>query len=166
MRDDHIINMLEEQGVGRLSEAEISVIESHTSGCQDCLRAYEAARISAALIQSRAAETVEASPFFKTRVMAAIRERRLSTEQPAIVRMWRAAGSLVSTMAVLVVILVGMTVFNFDTDSQVQNPELIAGQSIYSAEYVLFDQGEADDDGLQYDQVLATIYESGDGDGQ
>lgn len=165
MRDDHIIRMLEEKPVGRLSDDEVAFIESHAARCSECLRAYQAARVSGDLIRARVSETIEASPFFKTRVMAAIRERQLSPELPAIVRMWKAAGALVSTMAALVVILVGLTVFSYNPDSQAEPVEIIS-QSIYSPEYVLFEQDEGEEEGFQYDQVLATFYESGDGDGQ
>lgn len=164
MRDDHIIRMLEEKSAGELSEVEIGVIESHTSGCLECLRAYEAARISTDLIRARASETIEASPFFKTRVMAAIKERQLSPELPALVRMWRSAGALVSTMAALVIVLVGLTLYS--PDSSVQFTELPAGENMYSPEYVLFEEDESASEGLQYDQVLATFYESEETDGQ
>src|SRR5215213_6077749 len=102
MRDNHLIKMLEERAIDSLSEGEVLAIEAHTLDCSACLRAYEAARISADLLRARASETVEPSPFFKTRVMAAIKENRLSPELPALLRMWRAAGALVSMMAVLV----------------------------------------------------------------
>jgi len=83
--------------------------------------AYDAARVAASLIQARTFETVEASPFFKTRVMAAIRERQLTPEEPALVRMWRAAGVLISTLALLLVTLTGMTIFSQSPDSQSRN---------------------------------------------
>jgi anti-sigma factor RsiW len=166
MRDDHIIKMLETRAVSRLSEAEAAIIESHTALCPECLRAYKAARISADLVRARASETVEASPFFKTRVMAALKEKQLSPEPPALVRMWTAARALVSTMAAIVVVLLGLTIFSYSPDSQVEPPEQTAGVSIYAPEYILFDEDETANDALQYDQVLATFYEAGDVDGQ
>jgi predicted anti-sigma-YlaC factor YlaD len=164
MRDNHIIKMLEERAIDSLSEGEMVVIEAHAAGCSACLRAYEAARISADLLRARASERVEPSPFFKTRVMAAIRERHLSPEAPALLRMWRAAGALVSMMAVLVVVLIGLTVFSNSAGTHAD--ELMAGNSLYSPEYVVLEPGSAGDDSLAYDQVLSTVYDLGDFDGQ
>ena len=162
MRDNHIIQMLEEKPFGSLSQQERDAIKSHIADCLDCGQSHEAAQISFDLIKERASETVEVSPFFKTRVMAALRERHLQPEPAALVRMWRAAGALVSAMAAMVVILVGLTVFTYNPDSQ---PELTS-QNIYSPEYVVFEQDDPADDGLAYDQVLSTMYDAGDGDEQ
>jgi hypothetical protein len=118
------------------------------------------------LFYLRAAETVAASDFFKTRVMAAIKERQLSPELPALIKMWRAAGSLVSAMAMLVAILAGVTFYNQGADFQSQQAELVASQNIYSLDYVEFEQADLADDVASYDQVLGTIYESEDADGQ
>jgi anti-sigma factor RsiW len=157
--------MLEERAFDSLSEGELLAIEAHTLDCSACLRAYEAARISADLLRARASETVEPSPFFKTRVMAAIKEKRLSPELPALLRMWRAAGALVSMMAVLLVVLVGLTVFS--NSSGTSADELIAGANIYSPEYVVFEPGSGADESLADDQVLSTVYyDVGDFDGQ
>jgi len=164
MRDNHIIKMLDERAVGSLSEGEMIALEAHTAGCAACLRAYEAARLSTDLLHARASETTEPSPFFKTRVMAAIRERQLSAEAPALLRMWRAAGALVSMMAVLVVVLIGLTLFSNSPVAQAE--ELTAGNSLYSPEYVVLEPGTAGDDSLAYDQVFSTVYDLGDFDGQ
>ncbi len=163
MLDSHIVRMLGERTASAFSEEEITVIEAHVADCPDCLRAYEAARISETLIRARAAQTIAPSPFFKTRVMAAIRERQLSPELPAIVRMWKAASALVSMLAIFVAVLIGVTFYSNSSDTQ---PESIVSESIYSLEYVEFEQAETGDDGVAYDQVLGTIYGSEDVDGQ
>jgi anti-sigma factor RsiW len=165
MRDNHIIAKLEEIPISRLSETEMAVIEAHIADCAGCLRAYEAARASDALIRARAAETTEVSPFFKTRVMAAIRERQLSPELPALARMWKEARALVSMMAGLVVVLIGLTLFSYTPDPQPQWPEVVASSNIFSPEYVVLEGGDLDGDPLPYDQVLGTIYDSEDEDG-
>jgi hypothetical protein len=152
--------MLEEKPIGGLSEGEIANAESHIAQCSECKRAYDAARISTSLILARASEATEVGPFFKTRVMAALRD--LSPEVPALVRMWRAAGTLASTMAALLVILVALTVF----DSRMQSPAVTPSQNIYSPEYVVFEQGDLDDDTLAYDELIATMYEPEDENGQ
>jgi predicted anti-sigma-YlaC factor YlaD len=163
MPDTHIIRTLEEKPFDSLSAGDIASAESHIANCDECKSAYDAARIAASLIQARTAETVEVGPFFKTRVMAAIRESGLSPEESPLVRMWRAAGALVSTMAVLVVMLAGMTIFSESPDSQMT---IASSQSIYSPEYVVLERGDLDDDELANDQVVSTIYDLEDGDGQ
>lgn len=161
MPDTHIIRMLEEKPFDSLSGDDIASVESHIAICDECKSAYDAARIAASLIQARTAETVDVGPFFKTRVMAAIREK-LSPEEPALVRMWRAAGALVSAMAVLLVVLAGMTIFS---DSQTELT-IASSQNLYSPEYVVLVRGDLSDDELANDQVISTIYDLEDGDGQ
>jgi hypothetical protein len=165
MRDNHIITMLEVKPVGQLTEDELSVINAHAAVCPSCMRAFESARASDSLIRARASQTIDVSPFFKTRVMAAIRERGLQPELPALARMWKAAGALVSMMAALVVILVGLTIFSYSPDRQTQGTEIATSQNIYSPEYVVLERGDVEDDPIAYDQVLGTIYDSEDDDG-
>ena len=162
MRDPHIITRLEEKPVGQLSADEIAAIESHVAACGDCRRAYRAARISATLIAARAAERHTVSPFFKTRVMAAIRDQRLTPEPAAWLRIWRAAGAMVLAMTTLVVVLIGLTVFNYPLVAP-PAPAAVTSQNFYSPDALVFDQDEATDE--TYDQVLGTIYDSEDGNG-
>ena len=167
MQETHIIDIIEQRGVAGLSETEIAKIEIHIALCSDCGRAYRAAQVSDSLVRARAGESVEASPFFSTRVMAALRERELSPELPALLRMWKSAGALISAMAVLVVVLVGLTIFDTNSIPQVQASDLAAIQNIYSPEYVVFGEADNIDEGiLQYDQVLTTVYGSEEVDGQ
>jgi hypothetical protein len=166
MPDNHIIRMLDEKPFSSLGDGEIVSAESHIAMCQQCKSAYDAARVAASLIQARTSEIVDASPFFKTRVMAAIRERQLIPEEPALVRMWRAAGALISTLALVLVTLTGMTIFSQSTDSQSQMPVVAASQNLYSPEYVVLERGDLDDDELVNDQVIGTVYDVEDGDGQ
>ena len=162
MRDTHIISTLEEKSFDSLTEDELAKAKSHIASCGECKSAYDAARIASRLIQARAAETVDVTPFFKTRVMAAIKERHLSAEEPALIRMWRAAGAMVSTMAVLLVILTGMTIFTEGPDSQTET----ASENLYSAEYVVLVRSELDNSDLADEQVVSTIYDLEDGDEQ
>jgi len=81
MPDTHIIRTLEEKPFDSLSGGDIASVESHIAICDECKSAYYAARVAASLIQARTAETVDVGPFFKTRVMAAIRDRRLSPQE-------------------------------------------------------------------------------------
>jgi len=166
MPDSHIIKILDEEPFSSLSDGDIASAESHIAMCQQCKSAYDAARVAASLIQARTSETVDASPFFKTRVMAAIRERQLTAEEPALVRMWRAAGALISTLALLLVTLTGMTIFSQSHEFQSQTPVVAASQNLYSPEYVVLERGDLDDDELANDQVIGTVYDVEDGDGQ
>jgi anti-sigma factor RsiW len=165
MRDTHIIRMLEEKPLGSLSENEISNTESHIAHCSECRRAYDAARISASLL-AQTSEAIEPGPFFTTRVMATLRERHLSPEAPAIVRMWRAAGAVVLAMAALVLILVGLTVFGQGSDPETQPAATTVAQDVYSPEYVVLEQGDLDDGDMVNDQLIATLYDLGDADEQ
>ncbi len=116
-----------------------------------CRSAYDGARIAANLVQARTAETADVGPFFKTQVMAAIRESGLSPEEAPLVRMWRAASALGSTIAVLLVILVGRTIFNKSADSQIELT-MAASRNLYSPEYVVLERGDPGDDELATDR--------------
>jgi hypothetical protein len=165
MRGDHIIKMLEETSVGRLSESEIALIGSHTAECSDCLKAYETARISAVMVKARTREIVEPSPFFETRVMATLRERHLSPTINTFLNLWKAASALVSTMAAVIVILIALS-FYVDGSPQDEEVDMSAIQAAFSPETVLLDPTEPTEESLPYDQVLTTMYDVGDADGQ
>jgi hypothetical protein len=165
MRETHIIKLLEEKPLTGMNDGEIANAQSHVAHCPGCKRAYDAARISAALILTRASETTQVPPFFKTRVLASLSERHLSPEEPALIRMWRAAGALASTMVALVMILAAVTFLTPGTDSQIQSTTLVVSPNLYSPEYVVLTQADADDD-LTYDEVTTTMYELEDADGQ
>jgi len=162
MRDNHITNLLDAKPFSDLSDAEISTVESHVLSCAACRSAYDSARVTSSLIEARTLETIEAGPFFKTRVMAELRARRLTAEEPALVRMWKSARALVTTMALLLVLLAGVTIFTRAADS---NEGTSLGPGVYSPEYVVLARGDSDDELTNY-QVLETIYDLEDGDGQ
>lgn len=153
MRNDHIITLLDEKRLGDLDSGDLSLIEAHTAQCHTCLRAYLAARASSTLLRARASETVEPSPFFKTRVMAAAREG-LAAQQPAIVRAWRAASGLVSSMVAVVVILMAVTFFNAPESSSLE-PATISTN--LSAEVVVFEGGDSAAEDMGYEEVLGTV---------
>ena len=160
MRDEHIIDMLESAPLAGLSEREEAAVRAHTATCAECRRAYEAAQISGLLLRERAAETFEPSPFFQTRVMAALRERRTSQEASALVRLWRTTGALVSSMAATVAALAVLTFFAPGTQPAAGTQEVASAFDSYSAEEVLFDRDELPEDQMSYGQVLTTLYES------
>ena len=154
MKDKHIIDVLDNSPILSLSESELSEIQGHVRDCVSCREAYEAARVSAIVLQSRAQATIEPSPFFQTRVMAAWREQQAVESVPAMWRLWSSAKALVSTMAVTTAAL---AVLSFVMPA---TPASDPAVSDLSAESVIM--GQANDEQMSYEQVLATIYEDDD----
>ena len=154
MKDKHIINLLESAPLAELSESDLSEVRAHADECAGCRQAFEAAQIAALLLKERAAETFEPSPFFHTRVMATLRERQTANDQWAWSRVWRSAGALASSMVATVAALAVLT---FVIPGQV-TPETTA-LSAYSAEEVILNHGESDDQ-VSDGQVLTTLYDS------
>src|SRR5678816_3416148 len=87
----HITEILDRAPIAMLSESELLEIHVHTLDCMSCREAFEAARLSAVVIKSRVEATIEPSPFFQTRVMAALREQQAVESVPAMLRLWRSA---------------------------------------------------------------------------
>ena len=156
MKDKHITEILDSASIAMLSESELNEIHVHALECMPCRDAFEAARLSAVVIKSRAEVTIEPSPFFQTRVMAALREQQAVENVPAMLRLWRSAKALVSTMAVTTAAL---AVVSFMQPSQT-TPVADQSVSLYSADSLIMDQNT--DDQLSYEQVLSTIYEDED----
>lgn len=154
MKDKHIIDVLDNRSILSLSESELSEIQDHVRDCVSCREAYEAARVSAIVLQSRAQATIEPSPFFQTRVMAAWREQQAVESVPAMWRLWGSAKALVSTMAVTTAAL---AVLSFMMPATPASDQAV---SALSAESVIM--GQASDEQMSYEQVLATIYEDDD----
>lgn len=160
MRDEHIIQMLERGPLSELNGGELSAVRAHAEGCEACGRAYEAARLSDLMLRERAAQGFEPSPFFQTRVMAALRERRAGKESWSLLRLWRAAGALVSSMALTVAALAALTFLGPDSSSE--TPDIASVSDTYSAEEVFLPADETSEGEMTYEQVLSTIYEAGE----
>jgi anti-sigma-K factor RskA len=150
MKDKHIIDVLDNTSIASLSESELSEVQAHARECVSCREAYEAARLSAVVLQSRAQTKIEPSPFFQTRVMAAWREQQAVESVPAMLRLWRSARALVSSMAVTTAALAALT---FMLPAQT-TPLTDQTASMLSAESVIM----GSDDQVNYEQVLSTIY--------
>src|SRR5215207_9767752 len=100
MRDEHIKRLLEEAPLASLGQAELAAVRAHVATCAECGRAFEAAQVSSLMLKARTQEAFEPSPFFQTRVLAALRERRAAEEERwTFARLWKSAGLLVSSMA-------------------------------------------------------------------
>lgn len=156
MRDEHIKRMLDEAPLSSLSGGELERVRAHAEGCGDCLRAFEAAQVSSVMLKSRAAEAFEPSPFFQTRVLAQLRERRAAEEGWTLARLWKSAGLLVSSMAATVAALAVFT-FVAPPETTAQN---LSGP--YTAESVILDESDAGEEQLTDVQVFTTLYESDD----
>ena len=156
MKDKHIIDILDNTSIASLPESELSAIQAHAQECESCREAYEAARLSAVVLHSRAQTKIEPSPFFHTRVMAAWREQQAVESVPAMLRLWRSARAIVSSMAVTTAALAALT-FVLPAQTTPLNDQTA---SALSAESVIMGQGS--DDQMSYEQVLSTIYEDDD----
>ena len=163
MRDEHVKGILDAAPLAQLGEGELAAVRAHVARCAECLRAYEAARASSLLLKERVAAEVEMPPFFQTRVLAALRERRATEEAPALSRLWRAAGALVSSMAVTVAALVALTFTVPATSFTQETTETIAASDIDPDEAALLAPDDvAAEDEIDYGQVLTTVYEMED----
>jgi hypothetical protein len=159
MNDSHIIEILDNAPLASLSEADLQTIRAHAANCIDCAHAFEAAQVSAMLLQERTSEaaekTLNANPFFQTRVLAAWREQQSAGGAWSLSRLWNTTGALVASMAATTAML---AVFAFaapsETTSQVQ-----AAVVPYSAESVVLDQ-EQDDNQMTNDQVIGAVYDA------
>ena len=152
MNDRHITELLDNVALASLSPAELDEMRAHGRDCEPCGSAFAAAQLSARLMQERAQVVIEPSPFFQTRVMAALREQQTVESVPAFLRLWKSARALVSSMALTTAALAALS---FMISAPATNA-LDQTASAYSAESVVFDDGG--DDQLTYDQVFNAIY--------
>ena len=156
MKDQHIIHLIEDGSLARLSENDLTAIRAHTGNCPECRRAFQSAQISARLLKERAAADFEPSTFFHTRVMATWRERQAANESWAWGRLWRAAGALASSMVATVAALAVLT-FAVPGTQVATGTAQASSSNGYSAEEVILgptSQVEDESDG----QMLTTIY--------
>jgi hypothetical protein len=152
MRDEHIINLLEDGPLAELSETDLVTIRLHVGDCDGCLSAFEAAQVSRLLLQERVAIEFEPPPFFHTRVLATLRERQATNDLWGFSKVWRAAGALASSMAAAVALL---AMFTFVVpENQITSQQASSG---YSAEEVILGQTAQLEDASD-GQLLTTIY--------
>jgi hypothetical protein len=83
--------------------------------------------------------------------LAALREQQAVESVPAMLRLWKSARALVSSMAVTTAALAALT-FVFPAPT----PEPEQTVSVFSVDSVIMDQNEEQ---MSYEQVLSTIYE-------
>jgi len=158
VRGEHIKDLLDGAGLAGLGEEELAAVRSHAESCDECAHAFAAARVAGVILAERASQVFEPSPFFQTRVLAALRERQAAGETWSFGRLWKAAGLLVSSMAATVAVLATLTFV-----APQQTPQVATAFDTYTAEDVIFDQATANGGQVSDDQVLATLYETDEG---
>lgn len=151
MKDKHITEVLDNAALATLSPSELEEIRAHAQDCKPCGSAFAAAQLTALVMKERAQVVIEPSPFFQTRVMAALREQQEVESVPAMWRLWKSARGLVSSMAVTTAALAALSFMI----SAPATATLDQTATALSAESVIFDQGG---DELTYEQVLNAIY--------
>lgn len=156
MNDKHITEALDSVALAALSPSELDEIRAHARSCEPCSDAFAAAQLSALVIKERAQAVIEPSPFFQTRVMAALREQQAAESVPALWRLWKSARGLVSSMALTTAALAALS-FMVSTPATSVTDQTVA----LTAESVILGQ-DADD--LTYEQVMNTIYADDDED--
>ena len=158
MRDEHIKRLLDEAPLSSLGKAELAAVRAHVEGCEDCRRAASAAQLSTLMLKARAQEVFEPSPFFQTRVLAALRERRAAADEGwTLARLWKSAGLLVSSMTATTAALAVLT---FVAPQEQVTAQQFSAATPYTAEALIF--GEAEAEQMTYEQVLTTLYGSED----
>jgi hypothetical protein len=158
------IEELIQRGASEVDGDQLAAIELHAEACAPCQRAYKSWAISQELIKSRAVDEVQAPPFFNTRVMALIRERR-AAPQASLADFWRASKMVFGSIVAVILILVSLTIISSEraggtdpTDSA--STELAVGN--YSAEQVVMDDASTASDNVSNTQVMDTLFSSGD----
>jgi hypothetical protein len=151
MSDKHITEVLDSTALADLSPSELDEIRAHARECEPCSDALAAAQLSALVIKERAQAVIEPSPFFHTRVMAAVREQQAAESVPAFSRLWKSARGLVSSMALTTAALAALSFVVAAPATAPSDQTTVA----LSAESVIFGQ-DADD--LTYEQVMNAIY--------
>jgi anti-sigma factor RsiW len=154
MKDNHIIDILESRPFANLSESEQAEIRSHIATCLHCRQAFEATRVSALLLREGANEVFDPSPFFHTRILAALRERQ--SEATGFKRLWQSSGALVSSMAATVTLLAVLSFLLPSTQSLTATQAPLAGG--YSAEEVILYESDLAEEEASDAQVLSSLY--------
>ncbi|HWQ35202.1 MAG TPA: hypothetical protein VNQ79_20320 [Blastocatellia bacterium] len=156
MKNQHIVNLIESKPLSRLDDSELAAIERHADACDACRRAWQAAQLSAQLLSERAAEVIEPSPFFATRVMAALRQQQATRVSPFL-RAWQAAQAMVYAMVAVVVMVGALSWLAYQP--QPVAPEQVSVLSSDATDLLLPEPASSE---MSYGQVISTIYDLGE----
>ena len=149
MNNSHIIDIIDNAPLAELTEAQLASLRNHVETCSSCAKSYHAAALTSQIMHARVAVEVEPSPFFATTVLARIREQQ-PDNVPVMLRLWRSASYLVSSMAIATAALAVVSFVLPEPTIGSSEPAATA----YSVESVIL----GDEDELSYEQVLSTIY--------
>lgn len=154
MTNEHIISLIENASLSEIAESDLAMVRAHILTCASCNQAFQVAQIAALIVKERANETFEPTPFFETRVLAALREQQ--NEQWSWSKIWRATGALASSMVATVAAIAVLTFVIPSAPSE----DLTSANNPYSAEAVILNQVDSGENQMdQTDaQVLTTLY--------
>jgi hypothetical protein len=160
MKDEHIVDLIESAPLTSLTPQRLAAIRAHSDHCASCLRAFQAAQVSAVLLKERVAAEFEPPPFFHTRVLATLRERQAAgwwASASTISGLWHTAGALASSMLATVAALAVLTFVVPDSQSTAGTQSSSVANN-YSAEEVMLGQTSQLDEQQSDGQLLGTIY--------
>ena len=160
MKTAHIIELIESTTLTNISASDLARVRTQISSCESCKSTFEAATISSLLLKEQAASKIEPSPFFQTRVLAALRERQAASDQWSWSRMWRAAGVLASSMVASVVAFAVLTFVIPGTP----NDQVSSAANSYSAEEIILNRASVasyqNEEPTSDAQVLNALYDT------
>jgi predicted anti-sigma-YlaC factor YlaD len=168
MKDIHITEILDGKRYAEISAEETASIAEHAAVCASCAAAFDAARISSYLLETRAeAASVEPSPFFQAKVMNAVRARQnLRKPMAAFRRWWQASYSMIALMIMTVAALIALTLFA--PSSSADETQAVVPNNLYTTDGVIMNQRTPRD--MSDEQVFQVIYnprfEAGKNNGQ
>ncbi len=154
MKETHILEILDGKGFAGLDGAELETVQAHAAVCTECRQAFEAVRVSAALLAARAEfPAAEPSAFFQSKVLAAIREKQnLRNPIEAFRRWWQVSYPLVCSMLFFVITLALLTVLAPKPEST----QAASTYNLYSTDSVILNQNPPRH--ITNEQALEVIY--------
>lgn len=154
MMDRHILEILDETGFAGLKGDQLATVQAHCAGCGDCRQAFEAARISAVLLNARSeVAPVAPSAFFQSKVLNAIREKQqLRRPIAAFRRWWQASYALVCSMMFFVITLALLTMLAPKPESA----QAASNGYLYTTDAVILNQNPPRN--ITTEQALEVIY--------
>ena len=155
MKNQHITDILNKHTFNGLGENDVAIIESHIAHCRSCLKSYQAWQISSTLLKVGALQTFSPSPFFETKLMAAVREKQAKSVA-FFWRWWQASNTVIAAMIFAVVALLFMTLLS--PKASFNQSEQASILDNYSTDEIIFDQNDSTAE-LTNGQTLQIIYE-------
>jgi predicted anti-sigma-YlaC factor YlaD len=156
MKNRHILEILDRTNFAEIKDDELKSVQAHTAVCADCRQAFEAARISAALLNARAAAStvIEPTAFFQSKVLNALQREKQNLRKPiaAFWRWWQASYPLVCSMLFIVVTLAVLTLFAPKSNVD----QAVSTYNLYSTDSVILNQRPPRS--LTTEQALEVIY--------